>query len=307
MNLSESTCSLAVLAGRKDVSFLALMANHLRRQHSREFQSRVLLVDDLPDPDSGPAVGSSEFERLCANLERTGIFTSRTYLSHISSDHRIIKKHFVRPPRHLRDYRGVPLFGWIAGLESSPCRFHVHFDSDIFIYQESGFDWIDEGISVLRRQEDTLCVAPHPGPPPARNGQLLDQSSGYTTDPLGNFVFNTFSSRRFLVERERFERILPLPVTSASRRIAMKSLLTRKSALQNWEALVCTRMRETGMCRVHLKNPAAWALHAPDHGDRFLEILPFLMSSVESGWYPPDQAGRYDLDLKLWWPYFKKF
>jgi hypothetical protein len=193
----------------------------------------------------------------------------------------------------------VPLCGWIAGLESSTCRFHVHFDSDIFVHQQAGFDWISEGIGILQRQNDVLCVAPHPGPP-RRDGVLLDQEAGYSADAYGNYVFTSFSSRRFLVDRERFKQLLPLPVSSASRRLWLKAFLTGQSPLHNWEALVSRRMMEACLRRVHLKTASAWALHAPEHGPAFVDLLPVLIPSIEHGWYPPEQAGRYDLDLGAW-------
>ena len=217
----------------------------------------------------------------------------------MSTDAGIIRKHFRRAPGHVRDYRGVPLCGWIAGLECATTRFHVHFDSDVFVYQAPGFDWIAEGMALLRQEPEILCVAPHPGPP-RHDGVLLDQTEPYDAGPSNSFRFTTFSSRRFLIDRRRFESLLPLPVTVASCRIWLGSLFAHGSPLQTWESLVSTRMSEAGLYLAHLNTRSAWALHAPDHGNDFTQMLPFLIRSVERGWCPSEQAGRYDLNLGIW-------
>jgi len=282
--------------------FLEQTLPHIVRQHSCEFESKTLIIDDLPlkdgsFPDDQPCWNI--FSDFCAALEKHGIFTSRMYLSRVSTDARIIRKHFRRVPGYVRDYRGVPLCGWIAGLECATSTFHVHFDSDVFVYQAPGFDWIAEGMALLRQESEILFVAPHPGPP-RRDGVLLDQTEHHCAGPSSNFRFTTFSSRRFLVERRRFESLLPLPLTIASRRIWLQSLFAKRSPLETWESLVSRRMSEAGLYRAHLNTRSAWALHAPDHGSDFIQLLPFLIRSVERGWCPSEQAGRYDLNLGIW-------
>jgi hypothetical protein len=299
MNAPACSCSLSVLASSRDLEFLALTANHLVRQHSRVVQERILVVDDLHSGDDSKRL---EFERCCKELMAAGVFTSLCHLGQVSSAPVISEKHFGRTPRHLRDYRGVPMFGWIAGLEASNCAYHVHFDSDILVHQTADFDWIAEGIVMLKEHDDVVCVAPHPGPP-RDDGALLDQTAMPSRDKNGNFFFRDFSSRRFLVDRERFRLLLPLPLLRASRRIWIESLFTGRSPLQNWEFLISTRMQETGMLRLHLGHRSAWALHAADHSAKFVSLLPSIIESVERGRYPEPQAGRYDLDVELWKPF----
>ena len=105
------------------------------------------------------------------------------------------------------------------------------------------------------------------------------------------------------MERKRFQRLLPLRVENASRRIWLKSLYERRSAILNWETMISNKMQALGMERVHLSNVSAWSLHAPDHGPEFLSLLLALIDTVERGAFPPEQAGRYDVKIDSWKSY----
>jgi hypothetical protein len=299
---SELSCSLAVLANPREAPFLAQTLPHIVTRHLTMFRSRTLVIDDLPQKDGSLAQELptwNMFSNLCATLEKDGLFTDLVYLSRVSSDKEALRKHFDKAPSHARDYRGIPLFGYVGGLERVPSRFHLCFDSDILVYQQPGFDWVAEGIALLEENPDILCVAPHPGPP-RDDGALLDQADPYSLGPGGAFLFTTFSSRRFLIDRDRFKRLLPLPLTAPSRRIWLEAFFRHRSPLQSWESMVSKRMNEAGFVRAHLATRSAWSLHAPDHGPDFVKLLPFLIECVERGLAPPEQAGRYDLDLELW-------
>ena len=107
---------------------------------------------------------------------------------------------------------GYPILGSIGALEESRADFLVHYDSDMMLYQEPGFSWIDEGIRLLEAHPDLLAVLPRSGPPHA-NGRLRQQEAtgeAFEPDARGIYCFKTFTSRVFLVDRQRFDRLLPL-------------------------------------------------------------------------------------------------
>lgn len=292
-------CSLAILAGPKDSDFLALTATHIVRQHAGLFRDRILVIDDLPGGNGDGMRSQSIFHSLTEDLVGAGVFTTITRLSTVSAGSTTAAKHFGNVPRHVRDYRGIPLFGWVAGIEASDCRFHVHCDSDILIHRRAGRNWVEEGLRLLTADSRVLCVAPHPGPG-REDGYLFDQPKAPTLDANGNLAFEDFSSRRFLIDRKRFEELLPLSLSAASKRLLLRSLISGRSAIQNWESLVSEAMRRLGMVRVHLSDASAWALHAADHGRDFIELLPAIISCVENGRFPQQQAGRYNVHLEAW-------
>jgi hypothetical protein len=144
-----------------------------------------------------------------------------------------------------------------------------------------------------------MFVSPLPGPPSV-DGGLRGQRTDPTVGNDGHFRFKTFSSRRFLTNKRRFEAILPTPLqyTSLKQRALMGVGLG--NALLTWEDCVSRRLQGSGYCRLHLRNPEAWTIHCPDHGPDWRQRLPSIIKRIETGDYPPAQGGYYDLILNAW-------
>jgi hypothetical protein len=71
--------------------------------------------------------------------------------------------------------------------------------------------------------------------------------------------------------------------------------------LDKWEIMVSNRLRETPYFRIDLDTCSAWAVHSSyTHDQVFVKNLPRIIEKIESGWYPPEQAGHYDLLFESW-------
>jgi hypothetical protein len=289
-------CSFVLLTSPRDIEFLSPILRHLVRMCAFPFREVILVLDDLPRKIPEPRAG--EFSRLVDELRKEGVFTRSVPLSGVPSKD-LAKKYFGERISVERDHRGVPLFGWIAGLEAAQTDFVLHFDSDILLYQAAGHSWIDEGMALIEEDPQVMFVAPLPGPP-ARDGAVHGQAITPTLDLHGNLRFKTFSSRRFLVSKQRFATLLPTPLQyiSANRRRIMH--LGIGNALCPWEQCVSRALEDSLFYRVHLSSADAWALHCPDHGEAWVRALPDLIGKIELGQYPEQQAGRYDLMLPAW-------
>jgi hypothetical protein len=154
-------------------------------------------------------------------------------------------------------------------------------------------------MALLTRDPTAMFVAPHPGPP-AADGCLRGQATYPSTDDEGNFRFKTFSSRRFLMSKQRFLKLLPtrLCYTSAKRAGLMR--LGFGNALRPWEVSVSRSLERSDYYRIHLHDPSAWTLHCPEHSQEWVRSLPNIISQVEKGQFPEGQAGYYDLNLYAW-------
>jgi hypothetical protein len=295
-----SECTFVLLAGPRDSGFLKATLQHLLRMCSFPFREILVVADDLPrgNRSLNTEIEVSCFADLLLRLTREQTVTRCVYLSEIATD-RLAEKHFGSRVSTMRDHRSIPLFAWIAGIEAAQTDFVVHFDSDILLHQTPGHSWINAGMSLLQEDPLTMFVAPLPGPP-SGDGSLRAQTAAPTLDNQGNFRFKTFSSRRFLLSKQRFEKLLPTPLryTSIKRRLLMP--LGFRNAILPWEYCVSCALQKSKYYRVHLCSPKAWSLHCQDHSHAWLRSLPVVIRRVEEGQYPAEQGGHYDLMLPAW-------
>jgi hypothetical protein len=301
-----ASCDLSILVARTDTRFMLQTIPHLVRSCRFPFARRFLMVDTAPlgrRYGRKPGIGTAEeLQACCTQLLQAGVVDDIVPIDYSPAcRRRIYRKHFAGPMRQTHSHGGYPILGSIEALEGSRADYLVHFDSDMLLYQEPGFSWIDEGMKLLRAHSDLLAVLPRSGPPHA-NGRLRQQEEtgeAYEPDARGIYCFKTFTSRVFLVDRLRFDSLLPLrsrlPVADL-----LRNYLTARSTMPEWEIMVGYRLQETPFVRADLSSTRAWTLHPDDRGERFEAALPDLIARIEAGHYPAEQGGYYDLLLDLW-------
>jgi hypothetical protein len=243
-----------------------------------------------------------ELDRCCQQLVEAGIIDTVVKIPYDTDVQRqLYRKHLGRKNTHTHCYYGYPVYGSIFYLEQASTEYVVHFDCDMLLYQHPDFDWISNGARLLAEQRYLLSVAPLAGPPARAHhlSQIDHDQERYSRDPTGLYVFHDFTSRVFLVNVRRFEELLPL-----SLKLPLKQRLQAwnagTSTLPLWEDMIAHRMKELRYARADLDSPEAWTLHPHDRSERFFKALPQLIRKVESGWYPPVQAGWYDIQLDAW-------
>ncbi len=300
------TCDLSILVSRIDTRFMLHTIPHIVRTCRFPFARRVLVVDTAPlgrRYARRPGIGTlEELRACCTRLIEMGVVDAAAPIDYSPEyRRRMFRKHFAVPMRQTHSSGGYPILGSIFAVEESRADFLVHFDSDMLLYQAPGFSWIDEGIRLLREHPDLVAVLPRSGPP-SPDGRLRQQEQtgeAYRLDRRGWYAFKTFTSRVFLIDRRRFERVLPLRPRMSIGEL-LRNYLTARNTMPEWEVMVGARLEETGLVRADLSSPHAWTLHPNDRGEPFEAILPDLIARIEAGTYPPEQGGYYDLQLQLW-------
>jgi len=297
-------CTLSINVAPSDVGFIMETVPHLVRQCRFAFKDRVLVSDVLPPSRRrrSSAGKIQELQRCCEELVRNGIVERVLQVNYEPAYRRsAYAKHFNQPQlTETHNWRGGPFLPFVFAIEECDTRYLLHFDSDMLLYQRENHSWVDEGIRTLEENEDVLAVCPLPGPP-SPDGILHQRGVPYQWDSRGLYRFKSFTSRRYLIDRERFAAALPMtPQRRKARKRGLLSGLRRRATLRNWEHAVTAKMQETQFIRADLGSPSAWSLHPPDHGDQFRRHLPRIIAAVEAGRYPDEQAGDYDLDLELW-------
>ena len=303
---AEPSCDLSILVSRIDTRFMLQTVAHIVRACGYPFTRRVLVVDTAPlgrRYARRPNIGTPEdLQRCCAELVASGVVDAIAPIDYSPEfRRRMYRKHFAGPMRQTHSSGGYPILGSIFAIEESQSAYLVHFDSDMLLYQAPGFNWISEGIRLMRENPDLLAVLPRSGPPAEDDRLRQQEETGepYDRDPRGLFAFRTFTSRVFLIDRRRFERVLPirsrLPLIPL-----LRNYLTSHNTMPEWEVMVGYRLREVGMIRADLATRQAWTIHPDDRGERFEKALPRIIARVEAGDFPPEQGGRYDLVLDRW-------
>jgi hypothetical protein len=202
----------------------------------------------------------------------------------------IYQKYFGGDLTQTHNFRAGPFLHYMYAIEEAAGGAIVYFDSDMLLFQERGYSWIDEGRELLKQRQEVIVVNPLPGPPTC-DGALY-QIPTYELDARGFYRFNCFSSRVFLIDRQKFDRLLPLRAEFVS-----------PGRLGRWEVMVSNRLSEAGYVRADLASPKAWTLHPVSHSRDFLAALSGIIEKVEAGCFPPEQAGHYDLKLGAWMKY----
>jgi len=224
-------CAFVLLTSPRDSGFVGDILDHLLRMCSFPFREIILVVDDLPKsvPKEHRSL-DAEFQDLTQRLQQNGAVTRFVCLDSTPTG-RLAKKYFGSRVSRMRDFRGIPMFGWIAGLETAETDFVVHFDSDILLHQAPNHNWIQAGMALIEKDPQVMFVSPLPGPP-ASDGHFYDQAVAPTFDDEGNLRFKTFSSRRFPVNKRRFENILPTPLMHVRERASADAVWNRERAVE---------------------------------------------------------------------------
>jgi len=313
---SEETCSLSIMVARTDLPFMMQTIPHLVRGCNFPFFKRVLVMDTAPlsgDKVNRPGVGTLEDLRAaCQKLIDDGVMDEIMEMDYSESYRReIYKKHFgISELRLTHNYKGYPILGSIFAIENVPGDYIVHFDSDMLLHQQSGFNWIELGMDLLKRRDEVMFVRPFTGFPLPDEDQF-HQTKSYDYDPEGFYKFSFFSSRAFLLQRSKFESLLPMPVLW--RRFKRKWLCklppriltsinnwTGRGKLDSWEVIVSNKLKNVKCVRATLAHPQAWTLHPTQRGQEFISNLPQIIHRIERGEAPREQSGYYDLQLEYW-------
>jgi hypothetical protein len=312
-------CTLSILVARTDTSFMMYNIPHLVRMCNFPFKERVLVVDTAPlgrGYEKRPNIGTlNQLYNLCNELVSEGLIDKIVNINY-QKDYRkkVYSKYFGKDMWQTHNYRGYPILGSIFAIEEAKTDYLLHFDSDMFLYQDPNYNWIEEGIKLSRKYSEILSLAPLSGPPTKSGILTKAQIDGedYVRDDRGFYKFKTFSSRVFLVDCNRFEQAAPLPIPPLKKILPLsfyvKEILNFKriNTLPPWEEMVGARLENSQYIRVDIDSPKAWTLHPNERGQKYLEKLPELIQKIESGLYPPQQAGDYDLQFENWLS-FKKY
>jgi hypothetical protein len=308
MKDSDPICDLYILSAVTDISFVEKILSHQLKQ-CKVNGSKFLRVDT--SKVSGYYKNNRDNQPIEKLLQIAAKFKESKQIDEIikieyDKDIKNVSylKHFGKKwvPTHC--FRGYPYYGSILPFEHSKADYIAHLDSDMLIYQEEGFDWIEYSIKLMESNPEIVCCLPLSGPP-TENGVLFQGSTEYQKDNLREiFLFKNFTSRIFVMNVKRFLSLCPMKVAWLSWREPFYSQILGQGKMLCWEVTVSNALEKSSLYRADLSTHRCWSLHPYERSSRFLDYLPYLIESVENGHFPIQQAGHYDLNLD-WWVDFK--
>jgi hypothetical protein len=271
---------------------------------SKEISELFVLVDNKkPSGVLGKSLLQSSFSdtlETIKGIQRSYSFSTKIINEDVFNCRKLNKIQFGYPFIESHCFRGYPIYGSFKQFTDSDAKYILHLDCDMIFHETPGFSWIQEGTRIMEENEDILCVLPRGGPP-TRDGSLNQGTTEYRLDDKrGLYLFKNFTSRHYLIHRERFLSLLPLKPLWLSWREPIKSKLFGNGKMLCWEAMVEHALTKSPMWRADLMTDHAWSLHPGDRSAEFHQLLPRIIDSVSRNEFPEDQRGHFDLRLNDW-------
>ena len=271
MKPNSPKCDLFFLSAVTDLPFLKFTVPHQVKQ-CKVNGRRILRIDT--SPVSGYYKNHRELSRLSElkdlgnNLLNEGLIDEVVQIDYnrevVNSAYR---RHFGKNFPETHCFRGYPYYGSILPFEFSDSEYIAHLDSDMLIYHQEGFDWIQEAIDIMEENQDIICCLPLSGPPLSK-GQLHQGTTEYKFDKKRDiYLFKNFTSRIFIMNKERFTSLLPMKIDWLSWREPIKSKLFGNGKMLCWEVSVTSAIEKSTFYRADLAKKFAWSLHPPERGD----------------------------------------
>ena len=201
----------------------------------------------------------------------------------------ISKRHFGKVFNETHCFRGYPIYGSMMQFHHTNASYVLHLDCDMLFHEATDYSWIKQGVRLMEEHKDILCVLPQGGPP-TKDGSLYQGTTRFEIDKKrGLYLFKNFTSRHYLIHRERFLSLLPIKPLWLSWREPFKSRLLGKGKMLCWEAMVERALAKSSFWRADLISDKAWSLHPCDRSEDFFILLPKIIESVNNNEYPISQ------------------
>ena len=272
---------------------------------SEKINSEITLILDTSDPTGvlGTTLRQSELSEISSKIEKLQSFLNFDFVTTAYDSQSIRSKNRIQfnyPHKETHCFRGYPIYGSFKQFFDTDADYILHLDCDMIFHEAPGFSWIKEGIRVMEENEDILCVLPRGGPS-TKDKSLHQGTNEYHVDEnRGLYLFKNFTSRHYLIHKERFLSLLPLKPLWLSWRDPIKSRLFGNGKMLCWEAMVEYALERSHMWRADLISDQAWSLHPTDRSEKFYQLRPKIIKSVNLNEFPEKQRGHFDLKLNDW-------
>lgn len=304
--MSEFTVQVNISPG--DVSYAHLTVPALLQAHNRLNPHRMVVFDAIPRPgirDEGTFAERSQIMRkLIASWQEAGLVDSVLELQPSDPAVKRIASRYTRPVSEPFDSRGAPITAYLLPLEEIKSGFWIHYDGDMLLSQKPEYDWAHSGAEMLTRDPHAFAVSPRISPPCDLSTGAEDRPSLHSgakferrSDHWRKYFF---SARCFLVDVEHFRSMAPFVRWPYVLEVLARRV-TNRTYPPFWEIMVHQSFTQRERTyRIDLSAKEAFLIHPADKGNKFIELLPFILSNLKLGRVPDAQRGMEDLDIDAW-------
>jgi hypothetical protein len=202
--------------------------------------------------------------------------------------------------RETHDYGACAMMAYLAAFELCRTRYLLHYDADMLVHQDAGFDWSVAARSAMQSDTSIVAAIPRPSPPDEIEPDAPSRHERLALRPhTAGWLNHWFSTRCYLFDLERLRPCLPL----LQGRLWWDSLAAKllgRGYPRAPEILLHRRLSAAGRSRLNLSDRRAWLLHPVRKDPAFVAALPRLLAAVAAGNCPAAQRGHQDLQLEAW-------
>ncbi len=328
----KTPVSIWILVARTDVPYMLQTIPHQIKACNYPFAEKVLAVDTAPltgDKRYRYDTGSQEqLEAACQTLVDRGVVDKIVKIDYNQAlIQEIYSKYFgaeqaLQMLDHTHNWKGSTVYASLYCIEKAATDYYLHFDADMLLYQNPDYDWISAAIELTESIPNIAMIRPRCGPPHPEGKAF--HPNNFTEDERGFLAHKFFSMRAYLVNRNRFaqlspiplmwkylplwSRYLPEPIQTISAKVENRlrgQKGSAKGAIESFEPMTSKKLEMTDYIRADLSSIQAWTVHPAKHGAEFIQALPSLIELIEEGKYPIAQGGHYDLILDEWLKFIK--
>lgn len=300
--LADLTLVINLSAG--DACYAELTVGALAKAHREQAKEIIIILDDTKAQYSGFYEHKKRYQQpeFSENLEKVagiskylkslGLIDQIIYVSHYCIGKNLNKKYLNNWVKETHDFRGAPITAYLVGFEVCKTQFMVRYDGDMLLHQSTQ-DWVIKGIGLLQKYTDCIAVSPRSAPSVPNQQAIIEIDPTYW-----------FSTRCTLFDRFKILTKTPFICGKYRYELSMRKW-TGKTYPPALETMLFHRLKDCGMKNYYILNNNCWLLHPEKKNKLFVELLPEIISEVEKGNYPAEQANVETLKLDAWEKYLQ--
>lgn len=258
----------------------------------------------LFDPGSIDLNKRNEIIQISYDMQREGLFDRIILLNNTDQIIPYIReKYLANKIKGTHDFRGAGMMSYLAGIEIPNTRYVLHYDCDMLLYQEDGYDWSREAIDRMSKYPHIVVGVPRTSPPFEGDGSTSDGPSQHERRPFtpisGGWENDWFNTQCFLIDKLKLDNYLPLIGGITLVQHYIFKYIT-KSLPKSPEMLMIRKIGGSGGRRLILDSKKAWIIHPLHKPDLFYELLPGIQNNIGRNNVPDVQKGDPNLVLEAW-------